>query len=565
MSKDHTNGSNGNAINAIGDNTSSPLTATVGSLTSIKVSIPDTPLHLAGVLQSSSHGTRRLGIICHGLLGHKNYLFQPTLANMLAPFMDTFRFDFRGNGESEGQMGYSNWNDDQADLDAVITHFERQGYYIYALIGHSRGAISCLNYAATSKHVPLIPYVISISSRFDMSDVKRKHGPETMALLETQGHFDWQARTAGKDVTLRVTKTHFDDFLNFDTAAVAHIPSMTNVLLCHGSEDQVVPIKDITSLQSHLSHARTALRIISGADHNYRRHYTEISQTIARYFSAEGRKEEWTRRILPNWKSWVHAVGGVLNFRTIGDVWIPSTMDGTVSYLRPGIIYRCADISKPTPEGIKVLESLNIKDVFDLRSNSETERRGTFESPNIKRHHIPVFSEDDYSPAQIAVRFAMYLSGTEGFAAAYMSMLPNIRQFLTPVLEHIVKKGTPFIVHCTAGKDRTGVVCALLQMICGVDEEQIAWEYELTRRCMAIKEEDVIFLKNAIGGESSDAQVREVLSTNEEYMFRFLEQFHEKYGTVEDFLINELDMTMEQINAVRDTLLVKIPVPRAVM
>lgn len=36
-------------------------------------------------------------------------------------------------------MGYSNWDDDKADLDAVIAHFERQGYYIYALIGHSRG------------------------------------------------------------------------------------------------------------------------------------------------------------------------------------------------------------------------------------------------------------------------------------------------------------------------------------------------------------------------------------------------------------------------------------------
>ena len=125
-------------------------------------------------------------------------------------------------------MGYSNWDDDMADINAVIEHFEREGYYIYALIGHSRGknsrtkhslfvysvhsrpliypsaarfsspsadrsswinplgAISCLNYAATSNHVPLIPYIISISSRFDMSDVKRKHGPEVLALLEKQ-------------------------------------------------------------------------------------------------------------------------------------------------------------------------------------------------------------------------------------------------------------------------------------------------------------------------------------------------------------------------------------------
>ncbi|GJJ77659.1 hypothetical protein EMPS_10018 [Entomortierella parvispora] len=550
---------------------SSSSSAIVGSLTPMRIPIPSTDLHLAGVLQTSPSSSgaaagspRRLGIICHGVLGHKNYLFQPTLASQLAPMMDTFRFDFRGNGESEGQMGYSNWDDDQADLNAVISYFEPKGYLIYALIGHSRGAISCLNYAATSKHVPLIPYIVSISSRFNMADVRRKHGPETMALLEEQGHFDWQARAAGKDITLRVTQKHFDDFLNFDTAAVAHIPAMTNVLLCHGSEDAVVPIEDITLLQSHLSHARTALRIITNADHNYKKHYNEISQTVSHYFSAEGRKEEWSRRILPNWKAWVHAVGGVLNFRTVGDIWIPSTTDDTVGYMRPGVIYRCADISKPTPEGIKVLEALNITDVFDLRSNSETERRGTFESEKIKRHHTPVFSEIDYSPAQIAVRFTMYLGGTEGFAEAYMSMMPNVRQFLPPILDHIVQKRTPFIVHCTAGKDRTGIVCALLQMICGVEEEQIAWEYELTRRCMAIKEEDVNFLKSALG-EASDAKVRGVLSTNEEYLFRFLEQFHEKYGTINDFLMNELDMTLEQIHAVRDALVVKIPVPRAVL
>ncbi|KAG0233297.1 hypothetical protein BGX31_004857 [Mortierella sp. GBA43] len=302
----------------------SPNVETVGTQTAIRVPVPDTPIHLAGILQSTNHGSRRLGLICHGSLGnnpckgllrcvliygedgHKNYLFQPTLANDLAPpFGSTFVIvpalthlilfsticNTSGNGESDGEMGYSNWEDDQADLGAVIGYFERQGYYIYALIGHSRGALSTLNYAAVSNHVPMIPYIISISSRFHMADVKRKHGPELMGLLEKQ----------------------------------------------------VVPVRDIGELQSHLSHARTALRIITNADHNYRKQYNEVSQVVAGYFSTMGRKEEWSRRVLPNWKSWVHAIGGVLNFRTVGDIWIPSTTDGTVSYLRPGIIYRCAE------------------------------------------------------------------------------------------------------------------------------------------------------------------------------------------------------------------------------
>ncbi|KAG0233298.1 hypothetical protein BGX31_004858 [Mortierella sp. GBA43] len=229
------------------------------------------------------------------------------------------------------------------------------------------------------------------------------------------------------------------------------------------------------------------------------------------------------------------------------------------------LFIRKHSISKPTPEGIKVLEGLNIRDVFDLRSHSEIERRGSLESECIRRHHTPVFAEVDYSPAQIAVRFTMYLGGTEGFAKAYMSMMPNVKNFLPPILEHIVKKRTPFIVHCTAGKDRTGIVCALLQMMCGVSEEEIAWEYELTSRCMAIKEEDVRFLKNAMGQDTTDAQVRGVLSTKEEYMYKFLEEFHAQYGTINDFLINEVGLTMEQIKEVRDALLVTIPVPRAVM
>ncbi|KAF9434580.1 hypothetical protein BGZ76_007771 [Entomortierella beljakovae] len=537
----------------------------VGTLTNVKVLVPGTSIHLAGILQSTNHTSRRLGIICHGILGHKNYLFHPMLANMLAPYMDTVRFDFRGNGESEGEMGYSNWGSDQADIDAVVNHFEREGYYVYALIGHSRGAISVMHYAAVSNHVPLIPNIVSLSCRHNMADVKRKHGPELLELLETQGYFDWVARVNRKDITLRVTKQGMLDFLNFDSSAVVNIPAMTNVLLCHGSIDDVVPIRDLATLQRLTSHANSTAHIITDADHNYKMKYEEVCKVVSDFFSAAGRKEEWARRILPNWKTWVHAVGGVLNFRTVGDIWIPSANDGTVSYLRPGVIYRCADISKPTPEGVKVLEALNIADVFDLRSHSEIERRGSFESEKIKRHHTPVFSEVDYSPAQIALRFSMYLGGNEGFAKAYMSMIPNIRNFMPPILDHIVNKRTPFIVHCTAGKDRTGVACAIIQMICGVSDEMIAWEYELTNRCMAIKEEDVEFLKAAIGGEASEEQVRGVLSAKEDFMFRFLKDFRASYGDINEFMKNELGMTLQQVDAIREALLVKIPVPRAAL
>jgi protein tyrosine/serine phosphatase len=45
----------------------------------------------------------------------------------------------------------------------------------------------------------------------------------------------------------------------------------------------------------------------------------------------------------------------------------------------------------------------------------------------------------------------------------------------------------PLIVHCTAGKDRTGVICALILSLCGVEDEIVAQEYALTDRGLSMK------------------------------------------------------------------------------
>ena len=77
--------------------------------------------------------------------------------------------------------------------------------------------------------------------------------------------------------------------------------------------------------------------------------------------------------------------------------------------------------------------------------------------------------------------FSTLLMIGQGFVRAYTSILENAPPSYSLILRHLAYKASePLIIHCTAGKDRTGVICALVLSLCGVDDAVIAEEYSLT-------------------------------------------------------------------------------------
>ena len=112
-------------------------------------------------------------------------------------------------------------------------------------------------------------------------------------------------------------------------------------------------------------------------------------------------------------------VDGVRNLRDIGGYSI-----STRRCTRRRLVYRSADFSTLTEDGLKQLEPLKIKAVFDLRSKKEVEKAGKgdtepqrkyFETwtsrPDGPRYNfVPVFDDDDYSPEALAERFKDYAS-----------------------------------------------------------------------------------------------------------------------------------------------------------
>ena len=67
------------------------------------------------------------------------------------------------------------------------------------------------------------------------------------------------------------------------------------------------------------------------------------------------------------------------------------------------------------------------------------------------------------------------------------------------ILLHIANEPfNPLIIHCTAGKDRTGVICALILSLCGVRDEIVAYEYSLTEIGLAKLKDTLI--EHLVGG-----------------------------------------------------------------
>ena len=102
------------------------------------------------------------------------------------------------------------------------------------------------------------------------------------------------------------------------------------------------------------------------------------------------------------------------------------------------------------------------------------------------------------------------------------------------------------MVCCTAGKDRTGVVCAMLLLACGADREAIAADYALSREHNRLRLEKYL-------SEHPDTDRRIVLA-NEASMERFIELFYEKYGSIGEYF-RRAGLSPAHLSGIREKLL----------
>ncbi|GKV03616.1 hypothetical protein SLEP1_g15890 [Rubroshorea leprosula] len=170
--------------------------------------------NLVGILHET--GSKEVVIICHGFQSSKERIPMKNLALALErEGISAFRFDFAGNGESEGSFHYGNYHRETEDLRAVILHFCQEQRLISAIVGHSKGGNVVLLYASKYNDVPI---VVNISGRFNLErGMEGRLGKDFLQRIKQDGFIDVKNRK-GK-FEYRVTEESLIDRLTTDTCA----------------------------------------------------------------------------------------------------------------------------------------------------------------------------------------------------------------------------------------------------------------------------------------------------------------------------------------------------------
>ena len=145
-------------------------------------------------------------------------------------------------------------------------------------------------------------------------------------------------------------------------------------------------------------------------------------------------------------------VAGIPNFRDLGGYAVASPSNQSI---KREVIYRCAEPTQVTKDGISTMKRLGITHIYDLRSVPEIQRMeaagrgGIVEWEGCERVFVPVFRDEDYSPEGLAVRLRDYASDDPdvSFLPVLQSKLiiSRVSRVLTPIFSIMLLRLTgPF-------------------------------------------------------------------------------------------------------------------------
>ena len=248
----------------------------------------------------------------------------------------------------------------------------------------------------------------------------------------------------------------------------------------------------------------------------------------------------------------------VTNLRDVGGR--PTADGGRVA---TGVVYRSAVLADLSVTTDTALAELGIRTVVDLRTDAERTERPDQLPAGAQLLVLDALAD---MPQGAAAQLPVLLAGGDVDVLTRIDLVGEMltvyrwlvlgdsaraayAAFVRTVLD---PERRPVLVHCTAGKDRTGWAATILLLAAGVDEAGATEEFLAVNPAVRVTFAPLLDQLAAMGGDPE--LLRPLLEVRAEYLHAALDALHEEFGTFEGYLSGGLGLSVVEIEALRRTL-----------
>ena len=244
---------------------------------------------------------------------------------------------------------------------------------------------------------------------------------------------------------------------------------------------------------------------------------------------------------------------GAHNTRELGGY---KTIDG--KSVKWGMLFRSDKLSGISKTDEEYLKKLGISKIIDFRSEGEKAEDPDIIPAEIDYLEMPINVDGAMRPKIEAVLKGETDKEVKSFLIdANREFVNDYRDVYENFLRSLIDDGTPTLFHCTAGKDRAGFAAAITLIALGVSKEDVIADYMKTNAFTKERIEEMLGQIKLMSLYQTDVEIlRPLLGVEQIYIETAFEEAEEKYGSLENFIREGLNISDKDIKHLRNQFLV---------